>query len=273
MFVCLFWIRNRICPTGSISKGGPTENSPTFQDTRYPRALSFFMFPVPPPPFVMHPASGLSCTYILTREIHPLDPQPHRHSMLVPRVCAPRVTWCGLGKYWSRDWFRGNFSLTQGLWNQQAANPGVHTCYLWLIVVWGSEIWWCMHSAHSLSTTLRSLPSLWSVPSLSSCRTHIFKPHKNEPIYLNPSTLQTPHINSICVQHVVVVIHVPPMAMGWVAPWWTSTWFKNLTTSSRSLSNIVSSLIDSVGLSKVLKTSSNFWQKSTPKSVSMTSCA
>ena len=36
----------------------------------------------------------------LTREIHPLDPQPYRHSMLVPRVCAPRVTRCGLGKYW-----------------------------------------------------------------------------------------------------------------------------------------------------------------------------
>ena len=49
-----------------------------------------------------------------TREIHPLDPQPHRHSMLVPRVCAPRVTRCSLGKYWSRDFF------------QQAANPGVH---------------------------------------------------------------------------------------------------------------------------------------------------
>ena len=61
-----------------------------------------------------------------SREIHPLDPQPHRHSMLVPTVCAPRVTRCSLGKYWSRDWFRGNFSLTQGLWNQQAANPGVH---------------------------------------------------------------------------------------------------------------------------------------------------
>ena len=61
-----------------------------------------------------------------TREIHPLDPQPHRHSMLVPRVCAPRVTRCCLGKHWSRDWFRGNFSLTQGLWNQQAANPGVN---------------------------------------------------------------------------------------------------------------------------------------------------
>ena len=48
-----------------------------------------------------------------------------RHSMLVPRVCEPWVTRCSLGKYWSRDWFRGNFSLTQGLWNQQAGNPGV----------------------------------------------------------------------------------------------------------------------------------------------------
>ena len=41
-----------------------------------------------------------------SREIHSLDPQPHRHSMLVPRVCAPRVTQCSLGKYWSRDFFQ-----------------------------------------------------------------------------------------------------------------------------------------------------------------------
>ena len=41
-----------------------------------------------------------------TREIHPLDPQPHRHSMLAPRVCAPRVTRWRLGKYWWRDFFR-----------------------------------------------------------------------------------------------------------------------------------------------------------------------
>ena len=72
------------------------------------------------------PLSSLLIGLRLFREIHPLDPQPHRHSMLVPTVCAPRVTRCSLGKYWSRDWFRGNFSLTQGLWNQQAANPGVH---------------------------------------------------------------------------------------------------------------------------------------------------
>ena len=50
------------------------------------------------------------------REIHPLDLQPHRHSMLVPRVCAPRVKRSSLGKYWSHDSERG--------W--QAANPGVH---------------------------------------------------------------------------------------------------------------------------------------------------
>ena len=41
-----------------------------------------------------------------SREVHPLDPQPHRHSMLVPRVCAPRVTQCRLGKYWSRNFFQ-----------------------------------------------------------------------------------------------------------------------------------------------------------------------
>ena len=32
-----------------------------------------------------------------TREIHPLEPQRHRHSMLAPRVYAPRVTRCSLG--------------------------------------------------------------------------------------------------------------------------------------------------------------------------------
>ena len=34
---------------------------------------------------------------ICIREIHPLEPQRHRHSMLAPRVCAPRVTRCSLG--------------------------------------------------------------------------------------------------------------------------------------------------------------------------------
>ena len=100
-----------------------------------------------PPPWQTHPGSrhysktnreslkalSISWLYntvlilcILSREIHPLDPQPHRHSILVPRVCAPRVTRCSLRKYWSRDWFHGNFSLTQGLWNQQAPILGVH---------------------------------------------------------------------------------------------------------------------------------------------------
>ena len=33
----------------------------------------------------------------IIREIHPLEPQRHRHSMLAPRVCAPRVMRCSLG--------------------------------------------------------------------------------------------------------------------------------------------------------------------------------
>ena len=54
------------------------------------------------------------------REIHPLDPQPHRHSMLVPRVCAPRVTRCSLGKYWSRDFFQKEAeSSRQGVGNPE----------------------------------------------------------------------------------------------------------------------------------------------------------
>ena len=38
-----------------------------------------------------------------TREIHPLDPQPHRYCMLASTASAPQVTRCSLGLYWSRD--------------------------------------------------------------------------------------------------------------------------------------------------------------------------
>ena len=97
---------------------------------------------------------GALRVYVYTREIHPLDPQPHRHSILVPRVCAPLVTQCSLGKYWSRDWFRGNFSLTQGLWNQQAANPRVHMLSLTHSGVRQRNL--MTHAqCHSLSTTPR----------------------------------------------------------------------------------------------------------------------
>ena len=37
------------------------------------------------------------------REIHPLDPQPHRYCMLASTTSAPRITRCSLGLYWSRD--------------------------------------------------------------------------------------------------------------------------------------------------------------------------
>ena len=48
--------------------------------------------------------SALTVLYLcICREIHPFDPQPNRHSMLVPRVCAPRVTRFSLERYWSRD--------------------------------------------------------------------------------------------------------------------------------------------------------------------------
>ena len=86
------------------------------------------------------------------REIHPLDPQPNRHSMLVPRVCAPRVMRWSLGR--SRD-----------LCSKQAAERLTGWVYrlssnLGQIGCRGSENWWRMHSAHSLSTALSSvLPS------------------------------------------------------------------------------------------------------------------
>ena len=54
--------------------------------------------------------------------------------MLVPRVCAPRVTRCSLGKYWSRDSERG--------WQDvgwQVANPRVHRLSM-THIVGGSEI-------------------------------------------------------------------------------------------------------------------------------------
>ena len=92
--------------------------------------------------------------------------------MLAPGASAPRVTRFRLGKYWSRDFFQKEAeSSRQGVdnpephlfslplsrsdrlprrWGQQAARLG-YTGYLWLNLG-GSEIWWCMHSAHSLSS-------------------------------------------------------------------------------------------------------------------------
>ena len=117
--------------------------------------------------------SPVFCLLTLYREIHPLDPQPHRHSMLVPWVCAPRVTRCSLGKYWSRDFFQKEAeSSRQGVGNPEISfrclylgqigcqgdgvsrQPGWGTQVIYDSCVGGSEIWWCMHSAHSLSTTL-----------------------------------------------------------------------------------------------------------------------
>ena len=69
MFVCLFWIRNRICPAGSTPEGGPTESSPTTQATRHPRALLLFMFPIPPYLLscILHQVSPLPCPPVLYR--------------------------------------------------------------------------------------------------------------------------------------------------------------------------------------------------------------
>ena len=54
------------------------------------------------------------------REIHNLDPQPHRHGMLAPKPSAPRVTRCHLGKYWSRDFFQKEAeSSKQGVGNPE----------------------------------------------------------------------------------------------------------------------------------------------------------
>ena len=56
----------------------------------------------------------------MIRKIHNLDPQPHRHGMLVPKPSAPRVTRCRLGKYWSRDFFHKEAeSSRQGVGNPE----------------------------------------------------------------------------------------------------------------------------------------------------------
>ena len=77
-----------------------------------------------------------------TREIHPLDPQPHRYCMLASTASAPRVMRCSRGLYWSRD-----------LCSKHALAGWGMSSYLGQIVR-GSEIWWFMTSAHSLSTSL-----------------------------------------------------------------------------------------------------------------------
>ena len=76
----------------------------------------------------------------------PLNLQPHRYCMLASTASAPRVTRCSLGLYWSRD-----------LCSKHALAGWGMSSYLGQIVR-GSEIWWFMTSAHSLSTSLRLEP-------------------------------------------------------------------------------------------------------------------
>ena len=73
------------------------------------------------------------------REIHNLDPQPHRHGMLAPKPSAPRVTRCRLGKYWSRDFFQKEAeSNRQGVGNPE---PISFRClYLGQIGCQGDEV-------------------------------------------------------------------------------------------------------------------------------------
>ena len=57
-----------------------------------------------PEVFTGHPVASNTYNWLVTtREIHPLDPQPHRYCMLASTASAPRVTRCSLGLYWSRD--------------------------------------------------------------------------------------------------------------------------------------------------------------------------
>ena len=60
LFVCLFWIRTRICPAGSTPEGGPTEKLPYHPGHSSPPGLVVLHVPYPPILIVMHPASGQS---------------------------------------------------------------------------------------------------------------------------------------------------------------------------------------------------------------------
>ena len=68
--------------------------------------------------------------------------------MLASTASAPRVTRCSLELYWSRD-----------LCSKHALAGWGMSSYLGQIVR-GSEIWWFMTSAHSLSTSLRLVQGL-----------------------------------------------------------------------------------------------------------------
>ena len=89
-------------------------------------------------------------SYIYIREIHPLEPQRHRHSMLAPRVCAPRVTRCSIGHV---------------LWSVQLACSILSrsdSCQ-------GDGRQRCMHSARSRSTHLTSTCRYGSYNHIRPC--------------------------------------------------------------------------------------------------------
>ena len=114
-------------------------------------AVSFY-------PWILRDVARDQLLYAL-REIHPLDPQPHRHRMLVPDLGDVRLGLRGVA--WGRIGHVIFFS------RQQAANPAVHRLSM-THIVGGSEIWWRMHSAHSLSTT----PRCAIVKSWNHARSH-----------------------------------------------------------------------------------------------------
>ena len=85
MCVCLFWISDLICPTGSTPKGEPTESSPNTQATRIPRALSLYVFPTCSRTFVMHPdqVRTLPCPPVLYQYTYVIYPAKY-HSIYIP---------------------------------------------------------------------------------------------------------------------------------------------------------------------------------------------
>ena len=91
----------------------------------------------------------------------------HRHSMLVPRVCAPRVTQCRLGKYWWRDFFRKRLRVQVNLDMTDSMGPGKLVRHMQNLSYTYDEYLICIGLGPSISSVICKNPS-YSGPSYPS---------------------------------------------------------------------------------------------------------
>ena len=135
--------------------------------------------------------------------------------MLASTASAPRVTRCSLGLYWSRDLCTAGWGMLSYLGQ----------------IVRGSEIWWFMSSAHSLSTSLRyqwPLIAGWGLAFLPELKDekkyfgYVISSRSNRYVSLLEQT-NTPTYTHACTHAQIHTTPHPSVKGHWYVPKFTIT--------------------------------------------------